>query len=69
VGPQLPVLLASVIMGAAVLLLQSQLRDQLPALWLLPVLVAAGGAVYATAISLAVPGLFAQSVKRVTAWF
>jgi O-antigen/teichoic acid export membrane protein len=67
VGPQLPVLFAAAIMGAAVLLLQSQLRDHLPAVWLLPILVAAGCAVYAVAISLLVPGLFARTVERIRA--
>jgi hypothetical protein len=64
-----PVLLAAALMGPAVWLLHLQLEGRMPAAWQLPILVGAGGAVYAGAIGLLMPRLFAQSVKRVAAWF
>jgi PST family polysaccharide transporter len=67
--PQMPVLLAAGLMGAVVLLLQWQLHDRIPPAWLLPILMIAGAVTYAALITLAVPGLFAQSLKRVTARF
>jgi O-antigen/teichoic acid export membrane protein len=66
--PQLPLLMSAVAMGAVVSALQYALTPLMKDLALLPILIAAGGAVYAAIIAVQYPEMAARFVRQARAW-